>query len=402
MMREMNSEIYPAEGGEASRSGEATVPAAAAPAPGSSDPVHVLDPACGLEDWLAARGQPAWRAKAIRRWLCAGRAATFADMTDLSKDLRAALEARFRIFSTRIARHVRAEDGTEKLLLELADGQRIECVLLREHAREASEAGGGQRLTVCISSQVGCGMGCVFCASGLDGVIRNLTTGEILEQLLRLQKLLPAAERISHIVVMGMGEPLANLDRLLPALATAQDADGLGISQRRITISTVGLPKAIDRLSAENPGYHLAVSLHAAEDKLRTRLVPVNKAIGLAEVMAAADRYWEASGRRLTFEYVLLGGVNDAPEDAARLAALLGRRAALVNVIPYNAVAGLPWREPSKGAQARFLDVLRGAGVNVQVRRRKGARIDAACGQLRRLESAAAGSTAADASPRDP
>jgi 23S rRNA (adenine2503-C2)-methyltransferase len=184
-------------------------------------------------------------------------------------------------------------------------------------------------------------------------------------------------------------QPL-NLDRLLPALAAAQDPEGLGISQRRITISTVGLPKAIDRLAAEDPGYHLAVSLHAADDELRTRLVPVNKAIGLAEVMAAADRYWEASGRRLTFEYVLLGGVNDSPEDAARLVRLLGRRAALLNVIPYNAVAGLPWREPSAGSLTRFLDVLRAAGVNVQVRRRKGARIDAACGQLRRLEAGAA------------
>jgi adenine C2-methylase RlmN of 23S rRNA A2503 and tRNA A37 len=162
-------------------------------------------------------------------------------------------------------------------------------------------------------------MGCVFCASGLDGVVRNLTTGEILEQLLRLKSLLPADERLSHIVVMGMGEPLANLDRLLPALALAQDPDGLGISQRRITISTVGLPPAIDRLTAENPGYHLAVSLHAADDELRTRLVPVNKSVGLAGIMDAADRYWEASGRRLTFEYVLLGGVNDAADDAAKL-----------------------------------------------------------------------------------
>jgi len=185
--------------------------------------------------------------------------------------------------------------------------------------------------------------------------------------------------------VMGMGEPLANLDRLLPALAEAQDAEGLGISQRRITVSTVGLPPAIDRLAALDPGYHLAVSLHAADDELRTRLVPVNKAIGLAEVMAAADRYWEASGRRLTFEYVLLGRENDSVEDARRLARLLGGRAALVNVIPYNAVAGMPWREPTPAARDAFLDVLRSAGVNVQVRRRKGARIDAACGQLRRI-----------------
>lgn len=336
---------------------------------------QILEQDGAIEAWLAGRGQPAWRAKVIRGWLFARRASTFADMTDLPKEVRQGLEADFRLWTTSIARHSIADDGTEKLLLELHDRQRIECVLLRD----------GDRRTVCISSQVGCAMGCVFCASGLDGVIRNLSMGEILEQLLRLQLLLPATERLSHIVVMGMGEPLANLDRLLPALATAQDPDGFGISQRRITISTVGLPQAIDRLTALNPGYHLAVSLHAADDDLRTKLVPVNKAIGLAAVMAAADRYWEASGRRLTFEYVLLGGVNDSLEDADRLARLLGRRAALVNVIPYNSVAGLPWREPTKGSRERFLDVLRAAGVNVQVRRRKGARIDAACGQLRRL-----------------
>jgi 23S rRNA (adenine2503-C2)-methyltransferase len=349
------------------------------PAPPAGPPTaaaaHILEPGAGLEEWLAARGQPAWRARAIRRWLCGGRAAAFAEMTDLPQDLRLRLEADFRIWTTSIATHQRAEDGTEKLLLELHDGQRIECVLLRD----------GQRRTVCISSQVGCAMGCVFCASGLDGVIRNLTAGEILEQLLRLARLLPPDERLSHVVVMGMGEPLANLDRLLPALAEAQHEEGLGISQRRITISTVGLPAAIDRLAAENPRYHLAVSLHAADDALRTRLVPVNKAIGVESVLAAADRYWEASGRRLTFEYVLLGGVNDSIEDARKLVRLLAGRAALLNVIPYNPVAGLPWKEPTKAARERFLGALRAAGVNVQVRRRKGARIDAACGQLRRL-----------------
>jgi len=352
-----------------------TEPASAAPATALADqPRHILDQASGLVPWLGQRGQPAWRAKAIHRWLHGRRATAFADMTDLPRDLRADLDAEFRIWTTSIAVHKRAEDGTEKLLLQLADGQRIECVLLRD----------GDRRTVCISSQVGCAMGCVFCASGIDGVVRNLTTGEIVEQLLRLAALLPADERLSHIVVMGMGEPLANLDRLLPALAEAQDPQGLGISQRRITISTVGLPPGIDRLAAANPGYHLAVSLHAADDELRTRLVPVNKAIGLADVMAAADRYWETSGRRLTFEYVLLGGVNDSPAHAADLARLMGHRAALVNIIPYNAVAGMPWKEPTQHGREQFLDVLRDAGVNVQVRRRKGARIDAACGQLRR------------------
>ena len=340
--------------------------------------LHLLEPETPLGSWLQDHGQPAWRAKAIRRWLFASRVESFEDMTDLPKGLRDDLADAFTLWTTTIARHHQADDGTEKLLLQLHDGQRIECVMLRD----------GDRRTVCISSQVGCAMGCVFCASGLDGVIRNLCTGEIIEQLLRLARLLPPDERISHIVVMGMGEPLANLDRLLPALAEAQRPDGLGISQRRITISTVGLPPAMERLTEENPGYHLAVSLHAADDELRTKLVPVNKSIGLADIMAAADRYWETSGRRLTFEYVLLGGVNDSPDDAAALARLLGRRAALVNVIPYNPVDGLPWKEPTATARERFLGILRDAGVNVQVRRRKGSRINAACGQLRLLEPA--------------
>jgi 23S rRNA (adenine2503-C2)-methyltransferase len=335
---------------------------------------HLLEPDSGLADWLAGQPAPPWRARAIRGWLHARRAESFEEMTDLPRVLRERLAECFTIWTTSIVKHQVADDGTEKLLLALADGERIECVLLRD----------GGRRTVCISSQVGCAMGCVFCASGLDGVVRNLSSGEILEQVLRLARLLPSDERISHVVVMGMGEPLANLDRLLPALRAAQDPDGLGISPRRITVSTVGLPKGIDRLAEETPGWHLAVSLHAAEDELRSRIVPVNRSIGLSEVMAAADRYWEASGRRLTYEYVLLGDVNDSPGDARRLVALLDGRAALVNVIPYNAVAGLPWREPTADATRIFLEILRAAGVNVQVRRRKGARIDAACGQLRR------------------
>ena len=351
-----------------------TTPLTFIPAQPNNQP-HVLDPEFNLPEWLSSAGQPAWRAKAIYRWLHARRAESFSNMTDLPSALRLQLDAEIRIWTTRVARHQVAEDGTEKLLLQLQDGQQIECVLLRD----------GIRRTVCISSQVGCAMGCVFCASGLDGVIRNLTTGEIVEQLLRLTRLLPQDERLSHIVVMGMGEPLANLDRLLPALAIAQNPEGLRISQRRITISTVGLPSAIDRLCEENPGYHLAVSIHAADDLLRTKLVPVNKSIGIDAILAAADRYWETSGRRLTFEYVLLGNLNDSPDNARALARFLGKRAALVNVIPYNAVAGLPWEEPTDESRERFLDVLRNAGVNVQTRRRKGSRIDAACGQLRRL-----------------
>lgn len=336
---------------------------------------HILEPDDALDTWLAAQGAPAWRAKGIRRWLLQRRAGSFEAMTDLPKGLRQELAESFTIHTTTIAAHKQDPDGTEKLLLQLTDGERIECVLLRD----------GLRRTVCISSQVGCAMGCVFCASGLDGVVRNLTSGEIIEQLVRLTALLPEDERISHIVVMGMGEPLANLAALLPALEVAESTEGLGISQRRITISTVGLPPALDRLTESNPRYHLAVSLHAPDDSLRSRIVPVNRSIGLDAVLAAADRYWEASGRRLTFEYVLLGGLNDDPQQARALVRLLRGRQALLNVIPYNAVAGLPYREPSANARNTFLEVLREGGVNVQVRRRKGGSIEAACGQLRRV-----------------
>jgi 23S rRNA (adenine2503-C2)-methyltransferase len=350
---------------------------------------HILDPSRGepggggLADWLVERGEPKFRLGQIRRWLFERRAASFDDMTDLPKGLRGDLAAAFAIWTTQIVKHTRADDGTEKLLLQLADGERIECVLLRDEGRRS----------ICISTQVGCGMGCVFCASGLDGVARNLSAGEIVEQMLRLAALLPADERLSHIVVMGMGEPLANLPNLLPALAEASSDTGLGISHRRITISTVGLPPAIKKLARESAVYNLAVSLHAPNDSLRREIVRVAANIDLADILAAADEYFEASGRRLTFEYVLLAGVNDHVEHARELAELLGGRAALVNLIPYNPVAGLPYRTPSPTATARFRDTLAEAGLNVQVRFRKGDKIDAACGQLRR--AAARASTAA-------
>jgi 23S rRNA (adenine2503-C2)-methyltransferase len=277
----------------------------------------------------------------------------------------------------RTAAHQRADDGTEKLLLALHDGQQIECVLLRQ---------GDQRRTICISTQVGCAMGCVFCASGLDGVVRNLTTGEIVEQMLQLNRLLDSEERLSHIVVMGMGEPLANLNHLLPALTEASRPAGigLGISPRRITISTVGLPQGILRLAAEHQPYHLAVSLHAPNDELRNRLVPVNRNIGLDAILEAAEEYFRVSGRRLTFEYVLLGGINDRPEQARQLAARLAGRTALVNLIPYNPVIGLAYESPSSEAVEKFVSILERSGLAIKVRRRKGDQIDAACGQLRR------------------
>ena len=321
-------------------------------------------------------GLGAYRAGQVRQWLFQRRAAAFDEMTDLPKTVREQLADEFQIWTTQIAAHRQAEDGTEKLLLELSDGERIECVLLRDDR---------EHRTVCISTQVGCAMGCVFCASGLDGVVRNLTTGEILEQMLQLQRLLGPDERLSHVVVMGMGEPLANLDRLLPALAEARPPDGLGISARRITISTVGLPEGIRRLAErERP-----VSPGRFAARGRRRACGTDSCRPIAAW--ASRRCWRRptsispkTGRRVTFEYVLLGGVNDGPEHARQLIALLRGRPALVNVIPYNPVAGLPFRPPRRrwrsGLRPRWHD----GGLTVHVRRRKGATIDAACGQLRR------------------
>jgi 23S rRNA (adenine2503-C2)-methyltransferase len=314
------------------------------------------------------------RGRQVRRWIVQGRAESFDEMSDLPRNLRAELTKEFTPFGTTIARHLQASDGTHKLLLRLPDNQLIECVLIQEDKRR----------TACISTQVGCGMGCVFCASGLGGLVRNLTTGEILEQLLRLRNLLPVEERLSHIVVMGMGEPLANLDNLLAALEIATAKDGLGMSARHVTISTVGLPAKIRRLADLAKQYHLAVSLHASNDRLRTQIVPTNQKTGLAAILEAADYFLKKTGRQVTYEYVLLGGLNDADADAEAMGRLLRGRHAHVNLIPFNDVEGLPYGRPSDQALAAFVKRLRGHGISVKVRKRKGSEIDAACGQLRR------------------
>ena len=348
-------------------------------ADGGQARLHFLDLSVEqLRQWLGEQGQPAFRAKQILKWIYGRRVYEFQQMSDLPQRLRDQLDSAFAVLTAREAEVVQSSDGTDKLLVRLADGGEVECVLLRD----------GARRSICVSSQVGCAMGCVFCASGLGGVDRNLTRGEILEQMLRLAGRLDEGERLSHIVMMGMGEPLANLDSVLAALEVARRPDGLGISPRRITISTVGLPPAIDRLAARGVPYNLAVSLHAPNEQLRSELVPVNRKIGIYAVLEAADRYFASNGRRLTFEYVLLGGVNDSTQCAQQLAELLRRRTVMLNVIPYNPVEGLPYRTPSQGAIARFREILESAGVNVQFRQRKGSEIDAACGQLRRKRSA--------------
>ncbi|MDY3557645.1 23S rRNA (adenine(2503)-C(2))-methyltransferase RlmN [Gemmata sp. JC673] len=349
----------------------------------------ILDvPIEALRGWLAERNHPPMRINQIRKQILANRATAFEDMSDLPKGLRADLAGTHRVFSMSVERHFAASDDTHKLVLRLADGRMIEAVLIQDDGRA----------TACISTQVGCGMGCVFCASGLNGVVRNLTAGEMVEQLVLLRNLTDAnttnpgrAQRLTHIVVMGMGEPLANLDNLLDALAVAGDKNGLGIGARHVTISTVGLPAKIRKLAESGKQYHLAVSLHAPNDELRTRIVPTNDKVGMDAILAAADEFYEKTGRQVTYEYVVLGGLNDQAPHARQLAGLLHGRRAHVNLIPWNAVEGLPFKRPAEADLQYLIDTLRRSGISVKVRKRKGSEIDAACGQLRRQAEAALG-----------
>ncbi len=333
---------------------------------------------------VSERGERAYRARQVYDWVARRRAESFETMSDLPKGFRAALAEDWELFGTTVAARDVSPDGTEKLLLSCRDGAKLECVLMYE----------ADRRTVCISTQVGCGMGCVFCASGLKGLERNLTRGELLEQVLRLRNLLPADERLTNLVVMGMGESLANYDNLIAALDWLCSPEGLGLGQRRVTISTVGLPEKILKLAALDRQYHLAVSLHAPTEALRDELVPISQKVGLGAVMDAADAYFRATGRQVTFEYALLRGINDGESHAAALARLLRDRRSHVNLIPYNPVEGLPFERPAPEAVERFTTILRSRGVSVTVRRTKGRSIDAACGQLRRRKEREAGADA--------
>lgn len=333
---------------------------------------------CGLSatqlaDWCVERGEKPFRGDQIRKWLFGKRVSSFDEMHDVPKPLRERLGAEFVLFESKVVAHQVSKDRTEKLLLEMRDGERVECVLMREP----------KRITVCISTQVGCGMACVFCASGLLGLTRNLAQSEILEQVLHLDRVLDQDERISNVVVMGIGEPLQNLTALLPALDTLNDKGGLGIGARKITISTVGLPGKIRELAQHGRQYKLAVSLHAPNDRLRSELVPPNKKIGIAEILAATEEYLESKGRRVTYEYVMLAGRNDHVEHARELADLLRGRRAHVNLIPMNPVDGLSFQEPTSVSAYAFANILEQAGVPATIRKRKGEDIDAACGQLR-------------------
>lgn len=326
-----------------------------------------------LTEWLKTHSQPAFRAKQIRKWLIRQRITGFQQMTDLPADLRNRLADEFRFSSFEITGHQIASDATEKLLLKLQDGELVECVLMRDPGRR----------TVCISTQVGCAMGCVFCASGLLGVKRNLTAAEIFEQVLVLHRLMKDDEQITNIVVMGIGEPLANYRHLMDALDLLTSEDGFGLGARRITVSTVGLPEKMREFARSGRQFNLAVSLHAPNDALRTEIVPVNRNIGITDILDAADDYFEQTGRRISYEYVLLSGINDQPQHAAELADLLRGRNAHVNLIPMNGVSELVMTAPGEPDTERFRNLLESRGVTATVRKRKGADIDAACGQLR-------------------
>ena len=332
-----------------------------------------------LRQAVGAQGLPAFRGAQIADWLYrkmlpeqgGGFRADFAQMTDLPAPMRQRLAETFSL-SPLTAGEARTDgrDGTVKILARTNQGGNpIECVLLPD----------AQRVSVCLSTQAGCPMACAFCATGTQGLTRNLTAGEIVAQFLLLQS--QSSRRISHIVLMGMGEPLLNYDHTLQAIRILNAE--CGVAMRHITLSTVGIVPNIDKLAAENLQLTLAVSLHAPTDELRSRLVPVNEKYPVATLMAACRRYVQQTHRRLTFEYVLLREVNDRPEDAAALARLLKGMPAALNIIPYNATSvAEPFQRPEAARIAAFRTILERGGVVVTQRKERGQQIAAACGQL--------------------
>lgn len=328
-------------------------------------------------------GGKAFQARQVAHWLWRHGVSDFADLRNVPAALRQALAARMPLRRTKVLETTLAEDGTEKLLIGLDDGETVECVIIPD----------GERTTLCISTQVGCPVRCVFCASGMFGVRRNLSPGEIAEQVLHARARLPADRRLTNLVVMGMGEPMLNLDALLPALQRIHDPAGIDMGARRITVSTSGYPKQMERFAAADPSYNLAVSLHAAEESLRRELVPT-AAFPVAEIVTAAHRYFGQKGREVTYEVVLLEGRNDRPQDAAAIVDLLGALPCTVNLIPWNPVAEITaakgLRRPAPHRVDAFAEALRRGGLKVTVRRQRGADRSAACGQLR-LKHAAKG-----------
>ena len=293
-------------------------------------------------------------------------------MTDLPRELRATLATDVDFTTPALVARERSIDGTEKFLLRLADGRQIESVFIPDTPA----------MTFCISTQVGCAMACAFCLTGKMGLVRNLTAGEIVGQVRVLADALAMRDKPFNIVLMGMGEPLHNYDETMKALRILADEHGLALPPRRVTLSTVGLLPALERLAREPLMPNLAISLHAPTDEQRGELVPLNRKYGVAEIIEACKRFPLARRRRITFEYVLLAGVNDSPDDARRLARLLAGVKSKVNLIPLNAAPGIPFERPSDEAIDRFAQILADRGLTVSVRKSRGRDIRAACGQL--------------------
>ena len=340
--------------------------------------------AAELNHWFAAAGVERYRTNQILEWIYAKGVDDFDAMSNLSKVLRARLAAEAALYTSTIARESVAEDGTRKLLLRFPDEATTETVWIPAEDRH----------TACLSTQVGCPVGCRFCASGLDSLQRNLSAGEIVEQAMRIRQLVAVhavraadetpAPRLSHIVIMGMGEPLANYDALVKALRIINAEWGLGIGARKITVSTVGLPKQIRSLALEELQLNLALSLHAPDNELRQELIPWARGVKLDELLDACRYYFDTTGREITLEYVLLDGVNMLDRHAAALAKIAKRLRANVNLLRYNPVPGLEFHRPSSETTYEFQSRLRERGVNAHVRTSRGRDVNAACGQLRR------------------
>jgi 23S rRNA (adenine2503-C2)-methyltransferase len=333
--------------------------------------------AAALGEAVRAWGWPAFRAGQVLDWVYVKGVVDPQQMTNLSKPDRQTLAERVEFSAAGIAGEQHSSDGTVKVLLAWPDGKNAEAVMIPD----------GDRRTACVSSQVGCPAGCRFCASGVNGVQGNLSPGQIVEQVVVLNRILaPRGERITNVVFMGMGEPLANYANVMQAVRVLHEPRGLNIGARKITISTVGVAPKIRALAEEGLPVNLALSLHAPTEPLRRELIPWAEHFALDDILAACRHYFDRTGREVTLEYILLAGVNDRPEHARELARLCRTLRANVNLIRYNEVAGLPYSRPAAQDVVRFQEILRAAHVNAHVRKSRGRDIDAACGQLRRRE----------------
>jgi len=339
-----------------------------------------------MESLVESLGAPRYRGRQLAGWIFGKGVTDLGAMSDLPKDLRQALAERCAVDLPEVERITPSQDASRKLVLRLADGSRLQSVLMPDD----------DRLTLCVSTQVGCGFGCAFCLTGTMGLGRNLSPGDIVGQVLVARRLLEAGQRITHVVYMGMGEPLANYAATVKSLRILTDPHGFGFSPRRITVSTVGLVAGIEKLAQENLRVNLAISLHATTDEIRDQLMPVNKAFDLEALLAACRRFPLPVRQRITFEYVLLDGVNDGPEDARRLVRLLRGMRAKINLIPFNDWEGSPFRRPALQKILAFQAILLEHGITATLRWSKGEDIGAACGQLKESVSVRRGRAAAE------